>query len=584
MSEKISRPSPRRAKRARARNLARQRRRQTIMENRANVAQKHAFFRRRFPSYNEERWTHRALAWLFSSRSPVAKLTTVVVIAVVVFFMSSYVFAGRIFPNVYAMSQPVGGLRPEEAQTAILEEWFAQVRIDITVNGEPLDRVGPEELGLAVDAPAMAAAAKAAGLAGIPFGINIEPIVTVSHGRAQSLMLDLTEEIYQQQYEAGYKWAGDRLVTVAGQRGTHLNISESLERLKRDASAIVTDGRFELSTITLNPTVFDSAPFLDEAIVFLSAGITLSAYDPFKDERVFFVVDETEATAWLMAGQNGLEVRKDKFHEYIKNINENHEKLIASGRYIDKLLATETLQEALDTSNTYITLRLNYLPQPYTIAPGDTGHSIGRRKGIPPNLILDANPSVQWNALTVGQIVQIPSRDVMTPAEPVPHKRIIVDLESQWLVYFENGQPIGNWGISSGRETAPTYPGIFQVLTHRELSYGSSYALCDVAFTNCSQWDMFWFMGIYEVVPGLMNGFHGAVKLPNGNYLGGGEVWEPSTYGCIMSENELAKQLYDWAEEGTMVEIISKDFPPESELAQYALDFIATIDTNWRYY
>ena len=62
-------------------------------------------------------------------------------------------------------------------------------------------------------------------------------------------------------------------------------------------------------------------------------------------------------------------------------------------------------------------------------------------------------------------------------------------------------------------------------------------------------------MGIYEVVPGLVNGFHGAVELPDGRYLGGGQVGRPFTYGCIMSLDSNAIDLYNWAEEGVVVEI-----------------------------
>ena len=43
-----------------------------------------------------------------------------------------------------------------------------------------------------------------------------------------------------------------------------------------------------------------------------------------------------------------------------------------------------------------------------------------------------------------------------------------------------------------------------------------------------------------------------------------------------------AKELYDWAETGTVVEIVSDEFSPESELGRYALDYIGTIDTNYR--
>ncbi len=581
MSVNISRPQRRKAKRARDRNQARKQRREAMMEGRLEAGAEHAFFRRHFPSYDERNLLHRGLAWLFSSRSPVAKVTTLVAVAILVFFGGSYLLSDRIFPNVYALGLPVGELTPDEAEAVILDYWNNDLTIDVTVDGEVLKVATAEQLGLSLDAGSMADAAKSAGVAGIPLGINIEPKIAVAHGRAQTTLLDLTESIYVPQYEAGYKWSGGKLITVPGRRGRHLDISASLQRLKDEAVSIVNSQRLELHTVALNPTVIDSTPFLDEAYVFLDNGIRLRAYDPFKDQMLEYRIDEKLAAEWLTAGQNGLSVRAESFHPFIDSENVP---LVQGGRYIDKLLATEKLQEALNTSNPDVVLRLNYLPQEYTVVRRDTGYRIGRKSGIPYDLIRDANPTVEWAALTVGDTVQIPSRDVMTPEDPVPHKRIIVDLEAQWLVAFEHGQVWDHWGVSTGQETAPTYPGIFQILTHNDSSFGGSYALCNEAGTNCSQWEMFWFMGIYEVVPGLMNGFHGAVELPNGNYLGGGGTWEPSTFGCIMSVNSDARRLYEWAETGTMVEIISDEFAPESELALYAQEFIGTVDTSWRPY
>lgn len=579
MNAESAKPNRRKAKRARDRNLARQQRRLAMMEGKVAVGSGHTFLRRYFPSYNENKRSHRALAWLFSSRSPVAKLTTLVTALVVAFFVSNFLMAGRIFPNVYAMGIAVGELTPEEAETVIREHWDFDLLIDITVDGEVLKRVRPEELGLAIDAASMAQGAKAVGMAGIPLGINIEPQLTVSHGKAQSLLLDFTESVYVQQYEAGYKWSGGRLITTPGRRGRHLDITESLRLLKEKAADAVSFRRFELRTIPLNPTVLDSTPFLDQAFVFLQDGVRLRGYDPFKDQMMSFAVNQNQVAEWLTAGENGLSVRQNAFRQFVDSENL---KLVGGGRYIDELQAMEQLQEALNSGAPDVVFRLKYLPEPYSVVRRDTGFRIGRKEGVPYELIRDANPTVNWSALVVGQEIQIPSRDILLPQDPVPHKRIIVDLQSQWLVAFENGDLLFSWGISSGRETAPTYPGIFQILTHNPKSFGSSYALCSDLGTNCNQWEMFWFMGVYEVVPGLMNGFHGAVRLPNGNLLGGGYTYEPTTFGCIMSLNSKAKELYDWAETGTVVEIISDEFAPESDLGRYALDYISTVDTNYR--
>ena len=46
-----------------------------------------------------------------------------------------------------------------------------------------------------------------------------------------------------------------------------------------------------------------------------------------------------------------------------------------------------------------------------------------------------------------------------------------------------------------------------------------------------------------------------------------------------MSLNSKAKELYDWAETGTVVEIVSDEFAPESDLGRHALEYISTIDT-----
>ena len=69
------------------------------------------------------------------------------------------------------------------------------------------------------------------------------------------------------------------------------------------------------------------------------------------------------------------------------------------------------------------------------------------------------------------------------------------------------------------------------------------------------------------MIPGLVNGFHGAVILPDGTYLNGNRVGTPYTFGCVMSENSQAEQLYRWAEQGTVVEIISSEFAPVSQTA-----------------
>ena len=580
--EELNRNNKRRSEnRARERHLARQRRKQAETSGGNGPRLESAFNWMNVGMSEDASALQRALAWLFSSRQPVAKLTGFVALAILIFFVGSYVFTGRIFPNVYALGVPVGDLTPAEAEAAIKAKWDTGITIDFTVNGEMIRQATPLQFGLSVDIPAMANGARGAGLAGIPFGLDVEPTVEVDYGRAQSVMLDMTEEIYILPYEAGYKWSGGKMVMVPGRQGRHLDITASMEQLLQDPGRILTERRFELPTLTLSPDVMDSSPFIEEAHAFLGGGIRLNGYDPFVHEVISWQVDQKTAAEWLVAGENGLAVRQDAFTSFVKQLNAD---LVRSEppRFIDEIHAIEKMQDALNTGNSNVIVRVQHLPLSYTVEQKDTGYKIGRKNGLPYQLVYEANPNVEWTALRVGDEIQIPSRDVLVPEDPVPHKRIIVDIDKQWLVAFEYDQMVFSWAISSGRETAPTYPGIFQILTHNDTAFGGSFALCNDAGTNCDQWRMNWFMGVYEVVPGLMNGFHGAVQLPNGNYLGGGGVYEPATFGCIMSLDDNAEKLYQWAEQGTVVEIVSEDFAPESELGRFALDYINSIDTNYR--
>jgi hypothetical protein len=42
----------------------------------------------------------------------------------------------------------------------------------------------------------------------------------------------------------------------------------------------------------------------------------------------------------------------------------------------------------------------------------------------------------------------------------------------------------------------------------------------------------------------------------------------------VMADNGMAQQLYEWSDVGTMVEIVSDEFAPESELARQAIEFM----------
>jgi lipoprotein-anchoring transpeptidase ErfK/SrfK len=146
----------------------------------------------------------------------------------------------------------------------------------------------------------------------------------------------------------------------------------------------------------------------------------------------------------------------------------------------------------------------------------------------------------------VGQTITIPSPDELLPLPIVENKRVVVSISDQRMWAYENGALKWEWPVSTGIDSSPTAPGIFQVQSHEPNAYASS-------------WDLWMpnFMGIYRPVPSsdFMNGFHGFPTRNGANLLWTNSLGHKVTYGCILLSNDNAPRLYDWAEEGVVVEV-----------------------------
>jgi LysM repeat protein len=489
-------------------------------------------------------------------------------VLVFVIFVLINVTQNRIFPNVWSMGIGLGGQSVEEAAAALQQAWDSTVRIQL-VDGERVWTLTPDELGMRLDAHATAEAARGVGLSGLPVGYTVLPTVELDVLQAQNTLLDYTEITKIVPYNAGYRWEGDQIVGVPGSDGRFLDVAVTMEDLQESLSQVADQGRLDLVMTPMQPDILDPAPYLEDARLLATRTFVLRAYDPFTNQTLAWTPDQNTFTSWLEAGVDGLSLREQFFAEYVTlqtaTLSQQNPLL-----YIEPSDAIEKVRDAITEGNSQVTLRIRYRTATYEIQPGDNGYRIARRNGVPFNLIQQANPNRDWEALlSVGEVINLPSRDEVVPLDPVPGKRIVVNLDTQTLYAYENGQLVFNWLISSGMDHAPTSPGIYQILGHQDTATGSSIELC--GDTSCGSWTMHWFMGIYEVVPGLVNGFHGRVDLPGGTIMGNGNVGTQYTYGCVMSIDGDAEQLYRWAEEGTMVEIVSSEYPPQSDLGRLAL-------------
>ncbi len=486
---------------------------------------------------------------------------------VMLLFIGSHLVQGRIFPNVWALGTNIGDMTASEAELALLNTWNNDIRIKLT-DGDRSWTATTADLGLTLDPDPMIEAARSAGLSGIPLGINIDPVIAVEYITAQNYLLDLSTQVEIAPLNAGYELRDNVVVGVRGSEGRILDVGLTLEHFNQDIINVVNRQRLDLIMQPLLPDFIDPEPYLADVLQFVSQPFQLAGYDPYTDETVAWETTPETLISWIEASNTGLTLREETFIPFMDAQTASLNTGDRPPRYLEPGETMELMREALSDQQSAVELRVRYRPTVYEVEYGDRAFGIARKTGIPYYLIEEANTGRDLNILSPGDKVNLPSRDVAVPLPPVKNKRIVVDIDTQSMVAFENNQEVFSWQISTGISSAPTSPGVYQILNHDELAYGSSFTLCGAQ--GCGQWEMHWFMGLYEVQPGLMNGFHGAVELPNGQYLGGGNVGAPYTFGCVMALDSNAEALFHWAEVGTPVEIISSEYPPQSELARRA--------------
>ncbi len=62
-------------------------------------------------------------------------------------------------------------------------------------------------------------------------------------------------------------------------------------------------------------------------------------------------------------------------------------------------------------------------------------------------------------------------------------------------------------------------------------------------------------LGIYDALPGFTNGIHGRPLPSNGVRLWGNMQGRPASVGCTILDLDAAEKIYNWADDGVVVEI-----------------------------
>lgn len=457
----------------------------------------------------------------------------------------------NVLPGVSSLGVDLGGKSALQAAAMLESRWQSGI---VLGDGERRWQVDAEEMGIRLDTGATALEAQAAGrssgsmLKALLGGATVAPVLEVDLVQVQAYLAEMTPLLEIPPINAGVRLVDGQIVTSPPQMGRRLDANATLARWQGGLAEDLADGVLDLVMVEAAPSIVDASPLVAEASQLLLNPLVITAFDPIRNEKIVWTLPPQEWSRWLMAeadatASTGLALVLEKT-QLAAYLNAQAETLDA-GRFLMVDEAVDMLAEAMLARRTEAFIRIYHPESQYVVQSGDSFATIAYNYGIPYPWIQAANPAL-GDYLSVGQAVTIPSPDVMLPLPIVYGKRIVVNIAQQHLWAYEDGQMVFDWVISTGIASSPTAPGIFQIQSHELNAYAANWNL----------W-MPYFMGVYRPVPSsdFMNGFHGFPTRGNSQLLWTNNLGTPVTYGCILLSDTNIRLLYDWAEEGTVVEI-----------------------------
>jgi len=455
-----------------------------------------------------------------------------------------------ILPGVSVGGLNVSGMRYPDA-AVYLDQALNQTRSLTVTDGLSAWPSPAADFGLWVDTDASLKQAQALGRG----SGGLEEIWAALNGKTWSFdpPVYFNEEIGRAQLErwtrltdlsgseAELVLSDQRWVVNPASAGRALDVDASLAQLKADPGAVLRGGVLALA---VRPTGGQTDPRLESLAArlntLLAAPLQFEAFDPITGEFLRWQAPVEQAAGWLRPDLSGaaysILVDRDALAAYLAEYSAGlgPERKLVDDALPEDLLAFWEYGQALE-------LEVYHNPTRLVVQAGDTYLDIAARVGIPYWRIQNANPGV---TLRGGLEITIPSKNDLLPLPVVRDKRIVISISDQHLWAYENGELRSESVISTGMASSPTMAGVFQVQSHIKNAYGEN-------------WDLWMpdFMGIYEAVPGFWNGIHGLPLLHNGVRLWGNVLGRPASYGCIILTLAEGEDLYNWAEDGVVVEI-----------------------------
>jgi LysM repeat protein len=479
---------------------------------------------------------------------------SLVLLAAVAMIAFLLYYSDLILPGVQTLGVELGGKSKAEAATLLHQDW--QRRTIILDAGDATWTVPPAMLGITLHAEATAQVAHRQGRSlatlqeTLKAGghVRIWPVWGLDPTVAEANLQTLAPQLDVPPVDAGLRVVGGRVEATPSQVGRALDVAATMAWLKQNAAQVFMEGRLPLVMVPVPPAITETSAVVAQASQLLASPLSIHVYDPITDETSAWTVGPDVWGTWLSLGvdpadltQLNWELDAEKAWDFLAG----QATTLGPDRYLVWDEAVTAVRDAISTQGWDVPLRIYHHERQHIVQSGDTLSKLARDYGIPYPWIQRANPGM-GDTLYAGQALTIPSPDALLPLPVVENKRIVVSLSEQKMWVYENGTVKWEWPVSTGIPSSPTAPGVFQVQTHEPNAYAS-------------KWDLWMphFLGIYQPVPAsdFMNGFHGFPTRGGSRLLWTGDLGHPVTYGCILVSTENAVALYEWAEEGVVVEV-----------------------------
>ena len=458
-------------------------------------------------------------------------------------------------PGVTLFDQPVGMLSHQETINWIDSTWNQSRLITLQHPTDPAVAfvVSPADLGYWIDPVATADAAYAIGRDSTPleeiaaaiFGEPqaVLPVIYFDESLARQTLEALSAELTLAPQEATIAYENGEWAAIGGAAGQTLDVAATLQTIFTNAYPILLNQSIAVTMLDQTPVVNDLTPVLGEIEALVAGDLNLTAYDPITDGRTTWSVPLEVKQHWVNVDAAtyavSWKVNADELTELITGWENT---LSEDGSLSFSVAASEVADDWQNGRDPIVIVQ--HAPTTYQVSSGESLWSISLKLGMPTWRIMEVNDGLTMTNVQAGMVLNIPSKNDLLPLPVIPNKRIVVDISSQRMTVYEDGEVRNTYVISTGIASSPTMAGVFQVQTHEINAYASN-------------WDLYMphFMGIYEAWPGFMNGIHGLPLLSSGTRLWASTLGSPASYGCIILDLGAAEDLYNWAEAGVVIEI-----------------------------